>query len=396
MEKDTNAIDIVRQMVTDGQVSQEVAERYFPELKESEGEKTRKEIIAILKYKYEKFPKAPRYSNVPKWIDWLEKQGAHTALSKDEQNKLAKGVLRSCAFSFINYLDSHRYEGKMDVSNGECGDIENAFQNAMWDRLHRYYCKYIEKQGEQNTIDKIQIGKKYKCIAPPRYSTFVKGLIYKPEDKFLCSLMNFCPDCFEPIEDVEQKPTDKVEPKFHEGDWVVYCNDDIDLITGIEEKGYCINNGGYIPFVCESDMRLWTIEDAKDGDVLIASDDSIFLFKGRVYSACKHYVALTTDGAVKFNEGLEHYWETVTAVHPATKEQRDLLFEKMHEAGYEWDAEKLELKQTKNVFPLTEDKEMLESIINDVKQRADLESEQIDWLVSLRENLIGFHKLNKA
>ena len=147
IDEDTKAA--LEKMISDGVVSRESAAKYFPELKESDGEETRKEIIAILKYKYEKFPKAPRYSNVPKWIDWLEKQGAHTALSKDEQNKLAKGVLRSCAFSFINYLDSHRYEGKMDVSNGECEDIENAFQNAMWDRLHRYYCKYIEKQGEQ-------------------------------------------------------------------------------------------------------------------------------------------------------------------------------------------------------------------------------------------------------
>jgi hypothetical protein len=58
-------------------------------------------------------------------------------------------VLTSCALSFINYLDAHKYEGKMCVSNGECEDIENAFHNAMWDRLHRYYCKYIEKQGKQ-------------------------------------------------------------------------------------------------------------------------------------------------------------------------------------------------------------------------------------------------------
>ena len=31
-------------------------------------------------------------------------------------------------------------------------------------------------------------------------------------------------------------------------------------------------------------------------------------------------------------------------IYPATKEQHDLLFSKMHEAGYEWDAEKKELK----------------------------------------------------
>ena len=32
-------------------------------------------------------------------------------------------------------------------------------------------------------------------------------------------------------------------------------------------------------------------------------------------------------------------------IHPATKEQRDLLFAKMQEAGYEWDDGKKELKK---------------------------------------------------
>jgi hypothetical protein len=32
-----------------------------------------------------------------------------------------------------------------------------------------------------------------------------------------------------------------------------------------------------------------------------------------------------------------------TAFYPATKEQRDLLFQKMKEAGYEWDSNKKEL-----------------------------------------------------
>ena len=32
-------------------------------------------------------------------------------------------------------------------------------------------------------------------------------------------------------------------------------------------------------------------------------------------------------------------------IKPATKEQRDLLFQKMEESGYQWDAEKYELKK---------------------------------------------------
>ena len=38
-------LDVVRQMVADGQVSQEVAEKYFPELRESESERIRKGLI---------------------------------------------------------------------------------------------------------------------------------------------------------------------------------------------------------------------------------------------------------------------------------------------------------------------------------------------------------------
>ena len=47
----------------------------FPELKESEDERIRNEIIAILQYKYEKYPNDPKYCNSPQWIAWLEKQG---------------------------------------------------------------------------------------------------------------------------------------------------------------------------------------------------------------------------------------------------------------------------------------------------------------------------------
>lgn len=73
----------------------------------------------------------------------IETQGEDPG--KEEQNEFAKGVLSNCAMSFIDYLDTHKYEGKMCVSNIECEDIENAFHNTMWDRLHRYYCKYINK-----------------------------------------------------------------------------------------------------------------------------------------------------------------------------------------------------------------------------------------------------------
>ena len=132
------------------------------------------------------------YAGVRCGKSWFEKQGTSTKLSEEEQNSFAKGVLSNCALSFINYLDAHSYEGKMCVSNGECEDIENAFHNAMWDRLHRYYCKYIEKQGEQKPILDFK--------ASNWYVSKVDGKIH----------------------DMTYNSTDKVEPIFSIGD--VLCD----------------------------------------------------------------------------------------------------------------------------------------------------------------------------
>lgn len=174
---------------------------------------------------------------------------------------------------------------------------------------------WLEKQGEQ----KIKTPEESLGIDSDTYNKIVDECIYG-----------------------EQKPIEKVEPKFKVGDWVVYCNDDVDLITGIEENGYCINNSGYIPFICASDIRLWTIQDAKDCDVL-AWDDSkcIALFKN-IYDEDSFNSYGFVGGCTGTFESRQSYHD-IEGAHPATKEQRYLLFQKMHEAGYEWDAENKEL-----------------------------------------------------
>ena len=45
--------------------------------------------------------------------------------------------------------------------------------------------------------------------------------------------------------------------------------------------------------------------------------------------------------------------------YPATKEQRDLLFQKMNEAGYEWDAEHKQLKKINSVIKMKTPEESL-------------------------------------
>lgn len=86
----------------------------------------------------------------------------------------------------------------------------------------------------------------------------------------------------------------------------------------------------------------FTIQDAKDGDVL-TTKDAVFIFKHMDVaglSLCRSYCEVI--GNSKLGLGFDFPIQTV---HPATKEQRNFLFKKIKEEGYEWDAEKKELKK---------------------------------------------------
>lgn len=93
------------------------------------------------------------------------------------------------------------------------------------------------------------------------------------------------------------------------------------------------------------EIHLWSIEDAKDGDVLVASDKSIFIYDGSINENGNvgFHIALTKDMSVVLNSDDGCGWEEKDSCYPATKEQRDLLFQKMKEAGYEWNKDKKEL-----------------------------------------------------
>lgn len=106
-------------------------------------------------------------------------------------------------------------------------------------------------------------------------------------------------------------------------------------------------------------LRLWTIADAKDGDVLVCplpkgyeNGEQIFIFKGinsRDYvDDCIEYYCRICEGV--FYENKNGYMGTVSSpLYPATKEQRNILFLKMREAGYEWDSEKKEVEEIRKI-----------------------------------------------
>ena len=157
----------------------------------------------------------------------------------------------------------------------------------------------------------------------------------------------------------EQKPFDNVEPKFKVGDWINY-NGRILHVSKVRKKLYDFDNEIGITSISastiNSDAHLWNIQDAKEGDVLINMCKNydipqIFILKKfekvwfglpKASDYSSHcYLAMSNEQIFKVGR----YHNFMDNICPATQEQRDLLFAKMKEAGYEWDADKKELKK---------------------------------------------------
>lgn len=137
--------------------------------------------------------------------------------------------------------------------------------------------------------------------------------------------------------------------KFKVGDWIVFNG----LTLYIKEivKGYyrTISKGGITnsyDWDIDNLARLWSIEEAEIGDILTASDGSIFIYAGLKGTLAQSYIALLSDGDLNT---MKCNWEEKTSVAPTTEEQRSLLFRKMKEAGYVWDEDKKELRKIKKI-----------------------------------------------
>ena len=160
---------------------------------------------------------------------------------------------------------------------------------------------------------------------------------------------------------------DKLKPasNFKKGDLLVHNNEPTCrvLVVDVSEKyGYQLQDGGsryHLSFTTiEKEYHLWTIKDAKDGDILVTTKvrSCPFIYRKTSYNNNLAYYYAGIDGNGDFCEGclkrtLSHFG-SVENVVPATKEQRDLLFAKMKEAGYEWDADKKELRKIQPYYDI--------------------------------------------
>ena len=265
-----------------------ITEKVFPELKESEDEEIRKEIISILRNAYW----TSNRNRFNKLVAWLEKQG--------DKDKL------------IQELGEYKVKYTQEVLEKYITSMSNKDD----ERLRKTtiaFLKDFAEQGYENAVE-----------------------------------------CIDWLEKQGKNSTDKIEPKFNVGDWVIFTpSGSTYQVEKKENYEYTLKNihGGLlcVSFSNEELIREWTIQDAIDGDVL-ACNEEILLFKS--YSAQERISLYCWYNGQTNNFHSKEVIDTLLTkrnkICPATKEQRDTLMKAMNDAGYEWDIEKQELKKEKS------------------------------------------------
>jgi len=216
---------------------------------------------------------------------------------------------------------------------------------------------WLEKHGKQNPVEWSEEDEKIK--------ESIKKHIFNADDWYVSKVDGKIHNVKFIEKQGEEKPTDEVKPKFKVGDWITngHLTCKVLSVTG---KSYELHlyNDDYCHF--ETDVQsvdkyyhLWTIQDAKEGDVL-ATENFIFIFKNiddsnGVHYYCHYEISKREDDGSRFGIALPQslmgiVGSSFTHYKPATKEQRDMLFQKMKEEGYEWDDKKKAVKRIEPEF----------------------------------------------
>ena len=305
-------------------------EYIFPEIRESEDEKIRKGLIKLVK--------ATQSDElwceycVPKVdaLAWLEKQGEQ----KQEINNFdVLPGLYKCVHRMFDGTPDGRLLFEVGnvyrcLSKHDRAEFEVSYGHSVY-LEDPVVCKHFipfEKQGEQkpNPCDE--------CIN-------VKGCINCENGE---------------LRETEQKSVDKAESKFKVGDWVVYYRNDssreVLQVYDIRDGRYYFTDNVHFSWSvkeCDEKCHLWTIEDARDGDVLACENGWTCIFKCLNDNLFSSYCFMDHEGWFCEDGGQGHTLDNRICgeIYPATNEQRDTLMKAIADAGYTFDFDKRELKK---------------------------------------------------
>jgi len=222
-------------------------------------------------------------------------------------------------------------------NSSEAKELFNIFpelkENENEEEIRKDCIKYLDWEYQHCTLDEDKM-KIEKCVA------WIEKQGEKPQGK----------SALEAIKEERVDSANKVEQKFKVGDWIVRGKT-VAQILEIQEQYYVgldIDGNDFTSsrFLSDDKIHLWTIRDANEGDVLVTNSNIIFIFKYLDEGGTIAFRASCTENSgVYFPKLKEQLCDQ--DVYPATKEQRNLLLQKMKEAGYEWDAKKKELSEIK-------------------------------------------------
>ena len=402
-----DVVALAKDGLTDGlylsRSAKDVTEFLFPQLKKSENERISKKLIQLL----QNGGRLPDEEH-KQALSWLEKQSkiklTHYDSAEKEKSDFVNGQFIQCRRSFnefkedesylLEYIGDDTYIGKSDNVLDEEFYITPQQLFTLFTHQHCFSSE-SEQGSDENNEDCNEINnnidysseiigflknyvKAHGCTAMNSWVKWLESLLkdkaqlhpkqeWSKKDekiikKIIESLQRYMPtdelseeqDMIAWLEKQFETSVDKVEPKFKVGDWIIHNKNiklanSLMLVTGKNNNEYlCKDIAGQCSYNIEfidKDYHLWTIQDANDGDVL-ALNNEYFLFKEKKNSTTECYIShCFIDSAKTFRENGEFLpIERGNKVCPTTKEQYDLLFSKMKEAGYEWDAEKKELK----------------------------------------------------
>lgn len=105
-------------------------------------------------------------------------------------------------------------------------------------------------------------------------------------------------------------------------------------------------------------LRKWEITDARDGDILVQTNKTfgtmIFICAGFAMNGntrvVDYHIMYNTDTGFVHKKAGDFMGNLTLDFHPATQEQREMLFDKMHAAGFDWDDDK---KQVVKMDPVS-------------------------------------------
>lgn len=324
-------------------VEKQALETIFPELAESEDEKIREWCISHFKAAFRVSKNNVEYQEYlnNKVIPWLEKQGKQTETNLVEilkhfprETELYSPLYGKLWLAEVDeeheIITCYKYrleegctratlEQENTVSfysNGTTG-----LPDCTTSKDCMLFLYDIEKQGEKaNPYSGISF----------EYNGHTWGMCARDNGVdilFDCELINHLE------KPCEQKFTDKVESKFKVGDWLKYRSAEPFLVEEITEQGY-INGNSCLPFEWENEIRLWTVQDAKEEDVLVDVYGNIGIYLRHTGFDWRSYCSFGR--RVGFQPFIVNH--EIEGTHPATPTQRDLLFQKMEEDGYMWDS----------------------------------------------------------